>query len=172
MMPSGSCGGSRATSQTTNPPQRIGLAAYPVRKRGNPLVEGAGPCRAVLLGPCVLESQCIETIHDGSVPFRITSRGLAHAALTQPDQHRSPPMMRSANWRISSHPPRRSYATNATVAPDVRSRRRCFTRRGRSGVRPTAIGRPHRTPSAETYVQSYLGSDPSNRMGSRATTPG
>ena len=53
------------------PPQGIGLAAYPVRERGNPLVEGAGPCRAVLLGPCVLESQCIETIHDGSVQFRI-----------------------------------------------------------------------------------------------------
>jgi hypothetical protein len=23
------------------------------------------------LGPCVLESQCIETIHDANVPFRI-----------------------------------------------------------------------------------------------------
>ena len=52
------------------PPQGIGFAAYPVRERGNP-GRGAGPCRAVLLGPCVLESQCIETIHDGSVPFRI-----------------------------------------------------------------------------------------------------
>ena len=39
------------------PPRGIGFAAYRVRHRGYPLVQGTGPCRAVLLGTRVLDPQ-------------------------------------------------------------------------------------------------------------------
>ena len=54
---------------THEPPRRISFAAYRVRHCGYPLVQGAVPCRAVLLGPGVLDPQCVETIHGGSLPF-------------------------------------------------------------------------------------------------------
>jgi hypothetical protein len=49
------------------PPRRIGFAADSVGHRGYPFVKAARPCRAVLLGPCVLDPLCLETIHGGSL---------------------------------------------------------------------------------------------------------
>ncbi len=62
------------------PPRRIGFAAYRVRHRGYPLVQGAVPCRAVLLGPRVLDPQCVETIHGGSLPPTSDSLELSRSA--------------------------------------------------------------------------------------------